>query len=117
MAVRPRTHSARVLRKNATEAEKILWHVLRDLPLPESVRRQHPIGRYIADFAIPAYKLVIEIDGGQHAASIEADEERTRNLNARGYRVIRLRNNDVLGNIEGVLESIVAEIGNSPTSP
>ena len=67
--------------------------------------------------AIPAYKLVIEIDGGHHATTVEADEERTRDLNAHGYRVIRFWNNDVLGNLEGVLETIVAEIDKSPTSP
>jgi very-short-patch-repair endonuclease len=105
------------LRTNATEAEKILWRALRELTLPVNVRRQHPIGRYIADFAIPAHKLVIEIDGGHHATSVGADEERTRVLNTRGCRVNRFWNNDVLGNIGGVLESIVAEIGNSPTSP
>ena len=105
------------MRTNATAAEKILWRSLRELSLPVKVRRQHPIGRHIADFAIPAYKLVIEIDGGHHATTVEADEERTRDLNARGYRVIRFWNNDVSGNLEGVLETIVAEIDNSPTSP
>ena len=61
---------------------------------PVKARRQHPIGRHITDFAIPACKLVIEIDGGQHARAVEADAERTRTLNAHGYRVIRFWNND-----------------------
>ena len=117
MAVRPKARRARNLRKNATEAEKSLWRALRALNLPVNVRRQHPIGQCIADFAIPAHKLVIEIDGGQHAQMVEADEERTRDLNGHGYRVIRFWNNDVLDNLEGVLETIATAIGRSPTSP
>jgi len=69
------------------------------------------------DFAIPAHRLVIELDGGQHATATEADARRTRALNERGYRVIRFWNNDVTGNLEGVLQMIVAEIDNPPTSP
>ncbi len=99
------------------EAERLLWRALRGMNLPVKVRRQHPIGRHIADFAIPALKLVIEIDGGQHATMGESDSERTRALNDQGYRVIRFWNNDVLGNLEGVMETIAAEIDRSPTSP
>ena len=87
------------------------------MPLPVRVRRQHPIGRYIADFALPARKLVIEIDGGQHATAIARDNARTRVLEARGWRVIRFWNSDVMGNIEGVLETIDAEIARAPSSP
>ena len=94
-----------------------MWRALREMNLPGRVRRQHPIGQHIADFAIPAYKLVIEIDGGQHATAVESDSERTRALKSKGYRVIRFWNNDVMGNLEGVIETIAAEIGVSPTSP
>ncbi len=94
-----------------------MWRALRELNLPANVRRQHPIGRHIVDFAIPAYKLVIEIDGGQHATAVNQDKARTRALNGHGYRVIRFWNNDVIGNLPGVLETISAEISNSPTSP
>ena len=90
---------------------------LRELKLPAKVRRQHPIGRHVADFAIPACKLVIEIDGGQHAVAVEADAKRTRSLNGHGYRVIRFWNNDVIGNLEGVLQTITEEMATSPTSP
>jgi very-short-patch-repair endonuclease len=117
MALRPRTNRARRLRREASEAERVLWRELKKMCLPVKIRRQHPIGRYIADFAIPAYKLAIEIDGGQHAASIEADARRTRAFNARGYHLIRFWNNEVLRNLEGVLKTIVAELTKSPTSP
>jgi very-short-patch-repair endonuclease len=117
MAVRPSTVRARNLRKRATGAEQILWRALREMALPVNVRRQHPIGRYIADFAIPAHKLVIELDGGQHATATEADAHRTQDLNEHGYRVIRFWNNDVTGNLEGVLRMIASEIDRTPTSP
>jgi very-short-patch-repair endonuclease len=85
--------------------------------LPYKVRRQHPIGTYVADFAIPARKLVIEIDGGQHAEAAEADAVRTKSLKERGYRVVRFWNNEVLGNLDGVLQTIVEEIEKSPPHP
>ena len=117
MTVRPRTVRARTLRRDATDAERVLWRALRALKLPVRIRRQHPVGTYIADFAIPAYGLIVEIDGGQHADAAEADAQRTAALSAHGYRVIRFWNNEVLGNIEGVVETILAEIGEWPTSP
>ena len=117
MTVRPRTMRARTLRMDATDAERVLWRALRELELAVRIRRQHPIGSYIADFAIPAHRLVIEIDGGQHAAETEQDARRTAALRKQGYRVIRFWNNEVLGNIEGVVETIVREIGESSTSP
>ena len=100
-----------------TEAERILWRALRAMSLPVKVRRQHPIGRHIADLAVPARKLVIEIDGGQHATTVARDAARSRMLAARGWRVIRFWNSDVMSNLAGVLETIAAEIEHSPTSP
>ena len=114
---RPQIRRARALRRNATQAERILWRRLREMPLPVRVRRQRPIGRYIADFTLPARKLVIEIDGGQHASAIARDNALTRVLEARGWRVIRFWNSDVMGNLEGVLETIAAEIARTPSSP
>jgi very-short-patch-repair endonuclease len=78
-------------------------------------RRQVRIKRYIVDFACHAAHLIVEIDGGQHASSTVADAERTRTLEASGYRVLRFWNNDVLGNIEGVLEGIQRAMTTTPT--
>ena len=91
-----------------TEAEKLLWYHLRAHRFAEyGFRRQRPMGgKYIADFVCPKRKLVIELDGGQHADSAE-DEVRDAFLASEGYRVLRFWNNDVLSNIEGVLTIIM----------
>jgi very-short-patch-repair endonuclease len=73
-------------------------------------RRQHPIGRYIVDFACPGLKLAIELDGGQHALRQKEDAARTAELARRGYRLIRFWNGDVIGNLGGVLERITNEL-------
>ena len=104
--VRPRATNARALRHDATDVELILWRALRASGLPHKFRRQHPIGRRIADFACPMRKLVIELDGGQHADAVAADAARTAELAAHGYRIIRFWNNDVLENLDGVMETI-----------
>ncbi len=110
MALRAQTQIARRLRRNATDAERILWWALRDLPTAHRFRRQHPIGPYIADFACPARKLAIELDGGQHALREHKDAARTSEIERHGYRVIRFWNNDVTGNLAGVLEAIRREL-------
>ncbi len=99
------TALSRKLRKNPTEAEKRLWAMIRADQTGVRFRRQYSIGPYIADFASPAAKLIIEVDGGQHSESA-ADLERTRFLEQKGYRVVRFWNNDVLGNTQGVLQTI-----------
>src|SRR3954463_13318338 len=86
------TLRARDLRREATEAEKRLWRSLQSAQLGgASFRRQHPIGRYIVDFCAPALKLIVELDGSQHAKADNAvnDEARTAWLNAQGYSVLR----------------------------
>lgn len=117
MAVRLRSCRARVLRRNASDAETLLWRALRELSLPFKVRRQHPVGRYVVDFAIPTRKLAIEVDGGQHAANAETDALRTTEIRQRGYRVVRFWNHEVLNNLEGVLRIILAAVAIPPPHP
>jgi very-short-patch-repair endonuclease len=108
--VKRRTTLARRLRRDMTEAEKRLWRELREFSLPQRYRRQHPIGRHIVDFACPAAKLVIELDGGQHVIVTDDDHNRSSEIERHGYRVIRFWNGDVMENIEGVLETICREL-------
>jgi very-short-patch-repair endonuclease len=105
------------LRRDSTQVEQILWRALREHIAPWKFRRQHPIGRRIADFACPAAKLVIELDGGQHGERQDADEQRSAELSERGYRLIRFWNNEITENIEGVLETIRRALEAAPTSP
>lgn len=98
---------ARALRVNATEVEKILWKKLARRQTGHHFRRQHPIHGYIADFVCTERKLVIELDGGQHATQQAYDSTRTSILEAEGYRVLRFWNHDVLENLEGVYASIL----------
>ncbi len=100
---------ARQLRRNMTDDERRLWSVLRRKNLSGfRFRRQQPIGRYIADFFCPAAKLIVELDGGQHAEEINMrrDEERARWLEARGYRVLRIWNLDLKRSPNDVYEAI-----------
>ena len=107
---------AKQLRQNMTDAEKKLWRHLRAKQLlGVKFRRQQPIGGYIADFYCPEKKLVIELDGGQHIES-EADKSRDVFMEKAGIRVIRLWNNDVLTNINGVLEYILYALENRVVS-
>ena len=101
---------ARRLRKRMTKAERFLWRALREA-LPEwHWRKQVPLGPYFADFASHSAKLIIELDGGQHACARAYDAERTNFLEAEGFRVIRFWNNDVLANTNGVLERIAENL-------
>jgi len=89
-----------------TSAERALWRGLREA-LPEwHWRKQVPLGPYFADFASHSAKLIIELDGGQHALSPDHDAKRTRFLEAEGFRVLRFWNNEVLTNTSGVLDRI-----------
>lgn len=94
-----------------TDAEALLWCRLRNRQLfGHKFRRQQPIGKYIADFYCPEAKLIIELDGHEHANQIEYDAERSTWLQALGYAVIRFWNGDVLRNLSGVLEEIARVI-------
>jgi very-short-patch-repair endonuclease len=102
---------ARRLRANQTDAEAVLWNRIRSRQLDgHKFARQVPIGRYICDFVCREKQVVIEVDGGQHNGS-PGDTFRDRYLVVEGYRVLRFWNNDVLGNLEGVLITIQAELG------
>jgi very-short-patch-repair endonuclease len=106
------------LRHSPTDAERKLWYLLRSLkPLGMHFRRQAPIGIYIADFVWHAEKLVIELDGSQHAeVRASYDKQRTKWLESQGYRVLRFWNNDVLKTSRGVGEAIVAAARESVTT-
>jgi very-short-patch-repair endonuclease len=103
------------LRRDMTDAERKLWSVLSARQLGGvKFRRQVPLGPYIADFASHEAKLIIEIDGGQHAENRSHEDVRSAFLRDEGYQVLRFWNNDVLGNLEGVHAIIVAAIGELP---
>ncbi len=108
---------APAMRAEPTAAERKLWWNLRHrLALSAShFRRQVHLGRYIVDFASHSLKIVIEIDGGQHATQHKQDAMRTKFLESDGYRVLRFWNNEVLGNIDGVLEVIRSACLTTPT--
>src|SRR5271166_6471845 len=114
MQPRPRTIIARRLRRDATEVERILWRARNEKVPAWKFRRQHPIGRRVADFACPARKLVIELDGGQHGDEEAADAVRSAELARHGYRVMRFWNSDVIDNLDGVLEAILQAVEEEP---
>src|SRR6476659_959665 len=101
---------ARQLRVNQTDAETVLWNRIRNRQIDgHKFVRQVPIRDYICDFVCRERRLIIEVDGGQHNESA-ADVIRDKRLQEEGYRVLRFWNNDVLGNLEGVLTTIQAEL-------
>jgi 2-isopropylmalate synthase len=106
---------ARALRRNSTDAEQIMWRLLRDRRLSGmKFRRQVPIGPFIADFASVEHRIVVELDGGQHAESTY-DRRRDHFLRADGWRVVRFWNNDVMKNRDGVLQNLQQAIALTPT--
>jgi very-short-patch-repair endonuclease len=100
----------RELRRNATDAERALWSLLRSRQLTDlKVRRQHSVGPYVLDFYCAACKLAVELDGGQHftPAGKHYDQKRTDYLAAHGVRVLRFSNRDLLTEAAGVLQAII----------
>jgi very-short-patch-repair endonuclease len=116
-ALRPKVQLARRLRRRSTNVENLLWLLLRQNFPAVKIRRQHPIGQRVVDFALPAEKLVIELDGGQHAERAAEDAQRSAELARFGYRVIRFWNNDVTDNLAGVLETVRGEFRAAPPHP
>ena len=99
---------AKELHRNMAPAEAKLWAHLRAHRLGDiHFRNQHAIGKYIVDFCAPRKKLIIELDGSQHLEQHEYDEERTKYLETRGYKVIRFWNNQVMNDIDGVIRAII----------
>lgn len=113
--VRGSVSRARTLRRNQTDAEQVLWSMLRARQLGgHKFIRQFPIGPYFADFACREAALIIEADGGQHAEN-SRDEQRTSYLNAEGNGVLRFWNNDILDNREGVRDAIASVLALNPS--
>ena len=98
------------MRDNPTQAESALWQSLKGNKLDEHFRRQHIIDRFIADFVCISKKLVVEVDGDIHDYQKEEDAARTERLNELGYKVIRFKNEQVIGDIESVIEGITLQI-------
>ena len=106
---------AQTLRDNRTDAEGLLWQYLRNKQLGGyKFRRQQPMGPYIADFACLPEKLLVELDGGQHAARQAHDGRRDAFLREKGYRILRFWNNEVFDNCFGVLERVYAALTDPP---
>ena len=99
--------NAKVLRSKQTDAEQRLWYHLRAHRfMGLKFKRQKPLGRYIVDFVCLERRLIIEIDGGQHAEQMAYDQHRDAWLRSQGYTVLRFWNNDVMQQLENVLEQI-----------
>ena len=112
--------NARALRRNSTDAERILWSELRGGHLNGAVfRRQAPVDNYVADFICHAAKLVIELDGGQHFSEEgeRADARRSAVIEAKGFKVLRFSNLDVMTNRAGVLETIATTVAERAPTP
>ena len=106
-------NQAKILRKNMTEQEKVLWNILRNNQFYGlKFRRQVPIGNYIADFVCEIHNVIIELGGGQHneQENVEKDKLRTEFLENKGYKVLRFWNNEVDNNLDGVCEVIYRTI-------
>jgi very-short-patch-repair endonuclease len=98
---------AREMRGRLTDAEALLWMLLRNRRMAGAkFRRQHPVGRYILDFYCDEKKLGIELDGGQHGDAIGYDQQRDGWLQSQGIRILRFWNNQMLAETEAVMEAI-----------
>ena len=106
---------ARVLRKNPTEVERLLWRHLRFWQLEGyKFRKQQPLGNYIVGFVCLERRLVVEVDGGQHTEQTNYDLARDAWLRKQGFLVLRFWNNDVLKKIDGVMEMIAKNLQRTP---
>ncbi len=108
---------ARLLRAGMTDSERRLWSRLRMEQLGVKFRRQHPLGNYIADFACLAPKLVIELDGSQHADQAAYDARREAFFRSLGFTVLRFATDAPFSNLDGVLVVILEALAAASTSP
>ena len=116
--MRESTARARGLRRKSTDAETLLWNLLRNRQLNgHKFRRQVPIGAYIVDFLCFERMLIVELDGGQHQGLAGYDYERTKFLESRGFRVLRFWNNQIFEEMEGVQEAILIALDEGTPSP
>jgi len=101
-------HRARELRKNLTDAERVLWRCLRFRQLGGyKFRRQQGIGKYIVDFICLEKRLIVEVDGGQHLEQMAYDSEREDWLKSQGFRILRFWDNEVMEEAQAVTEAII----------
>jgi very-short-patch-repair endonuclease len=113
-----KTHTnARALRAGMTDSERKLWSRLRMEQLGVKFRRQHPLGRYIADFACLAPKLIVELDGSQHADHTAYDARRDAYFREHGFAVLRFATDEPFKNIDGVLTVIAEQLGMAGERP
>ena len=99
--------AARRFRRQLSLPEQLLWRLLRQMRGVLKVRRQHPIGPYVADFYCPAAKLVIEVDGAGHEHRQHADSQRDRYMRSLGLKIVRVRASDVLTDPEAVADALL----------
>ncbi len=102
--------NARALRRDMTDAERKLWSWLRGEQLGFKFRRQHPLGNFIADFACLDPKLIVELDGSQHADNQAYDSARDAFFRAQGFDVMRFPSNAPFQNLDGVLSAILHQL-------
>jgi len=110
-------NNAKALRSNQTKAEERLWYHLRAHRfMGLKFKRQKPMGRYVVDFVCLERRLIIELDGGQHAEQTTYDQQRDAWLRSQGYAMLRFWNNDVMQQLDGVLEKIRSALSPNPGS-
>jgi very-short-patch-repair endonuclease len=109
------TTNARSLRRDATPAERKLWQGLREQQ--PRWTRQHVVGHYILDFACRSLKIGVELDGGQHAVRVDADDKRTAYLVANGWSVLRFWNTEVEESADIVVAAVLTAVAQASTHP
>jgi very-short-patch-repair endonuclease len=107
--------AARTLRRSQTDSERMLWHALRNGKLNGAkVRRQHPIGPLVVDFYCAQERLIVEVDGSAHQGQAERNRTREELLEGRGYRIVRVRAEDVEEALPMILQRIAKALRLSP---